>query len=353
MGSQRTIKELQNIINRDLKLGVKVLAPERCLAQSMGVSRYEIKRAVAVLKAKGILESRRGSGVYIREDYSQNIKAYKTSRKAIAVGFYNKLTPSDVFYMKIFDAFEKIMHENQLEISFFGNLKQRSSQLELRQLISKRKVNGFIAVPGVPEQFTIELAEEIPTVTLLSAIGNSISCVDINKYLVGLIAGEYLIKCNCCRLGYVSNLSLEYLDVQQNLSGLRTATKFCGGNLTDDDIFYLSGFSGKTPRKSMRSLLKLAEVDGLLVRDDLIADMLVREFKKVGIRVPEDVMIIGVGNYEKGRLFELPLTSIDIRMDKICLEAIKIISRKSSAKNSVFARTLIEPELVIRNSTMN
>src|SRR5258708_32715459 len=42
------------------------LASERDLADELGVSRPTLRRAVIVLEMRGLLESRQGSGVYVR-----------------------------------------------------------------------------------------------------------------------------------------------------------------------------------------------------------------------------------------------------------------------------------------------
>ncbi|OWW19929.1 FadR/GntR family transcriptional regulator [Noviherbaspirillum denitrificans] len=49
------------------------LPPERDLAEALGVSRASLREAVSSLKARGMLESRRGSGVFVTERLQANI----------------------------------------------------------------------------------------------------------------------------------------------------------------------------------------------------------------------------------------------------------------------------------------
>lgn len=65
---QRIIKELESaIVGGDLDAG-KRLPTEGELARKYGASRAAVREAVQVLKARGLVESRRGSGSYVAAD---------------------------------------------------------------------------------------------------------------------------------------------------------------------------------------------------------------------------------------------------------------------------------------------
>ena len=353
MGRSSTIHELTAIIARNRRLGVPTLAPERRLAASLGVSRYEIKSAIAILKAKGMVEPRHGSGVYLKNP-SATIATKAAKRKAttIAVGFLSKLNPGDIYYMKLFDALETAAAVDGVELSFHGDLRRQEEQSRLKELASANKIRGFLVAPGVPGRFILEMAGLVATVGIVNpnACGRSINCVEVNHHSQGLKAAEHLIKQGCRRLGFITDTPLS-IGCQEQIAGMRAAAAFTGGVLDDGFVRSIPRVLASARRQNPHFWRQLAGVDGFLVRDDLMADLVVRRLAETGIRVPDDLLIVGVNNYLAGRVFKIPLTSIDTRLDTICAEAIGILQRQRSSRGGKVIHVLVEPELIIRMST--
>ena len=64
--SERTEQQLEELIlNRSLRAGDRLPSQEE-LGRLLGVSRTVIREAVQLLTAKGLLEGRKGSGIYVR-----------------------------------------------------------------------------------------------------------------------------------------------------------------------------------------------------------------------------------------------------------------------------------------------
>src|SRR3954468_24509935 len=68
--SGRLYQQVASTIEREITEGRyqpgQRLASERDLAEELGVSRPTLRRAVIALEMRGLLESRQGSGVYVR-----------------------------------------------------------------------------------------------------------------------------------------------------------------------------------------------------------------------------------------------------------------------------------------------
>ena len=61
--TERQIKQL--IVDQSLRFGERLPSQDE-LAERLGVSRTVIREAVRFLMAKGLLEARKGSGIYVR-----------------------------------------------------------------------------------------------------------------------------------------------------------------------------------------------------------------------------------------------------------------------------------------------
>ncbi len=104
-----------HIVDNGIKAG-DTLPPETELARQLGVSRNSVREAVKALESTGVLESRRGSGVFV--------KAF---------------------------SFEPLL--NNLPYGLMGDVQDVSDLLELRQILELAKINSAIA-SILPEQLS-------------------------------------------------------------------------------------------------------------------------------------------------------------------------------------------------------
>ena len=67
---------------------------------------------------------------------------------------------------------------------------------------------------------------------------------------------------------------------------------------------------------------------GIIVSNDYKAIGLINAFKKRGVRVPEDVSVVGIDDIRLAASFEPPLSSIRTDYDEICSKAVDILIKK-------------------------
>jgi LacI family transcriptional regulator len=104
--------------------------------------------------------------------------------------------------------------------------------------------------------------------------------------------------------------------------------------------------------QAMRQLLKLrSKPDAVFCYNDLTAVGAIEATLQAGLRVPEDVAVIGCGNFRYAGYLRVPLSSIDqstTELGRLAGEMALELSRQPlSAPHSV----LLQPSLVVREST--
>ena len=71
-----------------------------------------------------------------------------------------------------------------------------------------------------------------------------------------------------------------------------------------------------------------------------------------GLRVPEDVAVIGCGNLHYDDVLQVPLSSVDQNTSEIGILAAKMTLSLIESKKKLKAKTsLLEPRIVVRKST--
>ena len=100
-------------------------------------------------------------------------------------------------------------------------------------------------------------------------------------------------------------------------------------------------------------LLKLKDRPSAIIAEyDDVALGAIRRFQESGLKVPEDISVIGSDNADYTPYLYRALTTIDGHVDEMCSIAAKIMDRKiTNLEYSVVQNISIKPELLIRETT--
>jgi len=104
---------------------------------------------------------------------------------------------------------------------------------------------------------------------------------------------------------------------------------------------------------AMGQLLSLKQrPDGVFCFNDPLAMGAMNYALDHGIRIPEDIAVIGCGNLHYDDSLRVPLSSIDQHSRKIGEEAARLALRILNSKVPLRSETVVlQPELIVRRST--
>lgn len=155
---QRRIGDL--IANQSLRSGER-LPPQDELAERLGVSRTVIREAVRFLVAKGLLEARRGSGVYVRpqESGANLVTETRPIDRAVAPGTHDFTgTKLDGGPAERINPEENAIAEQanpQLQGGFTGKAVRRIPEERRRRIIEILDQSEYISVSDLVERFGV------------------------------------------------------------------------------------------------------------------------------------------------------------------------------------------------------
>ena len=104
----------------------------------------------------------------------------------------------------------------------------------------------------------------------------------------------------------------------------------------------------------METLLRLdPRPDGVFCYNDPAAVGAMNAILGAGLRIPEDIAVVGAGNIRYGESFRVPLSSIDVSCCALGESAGKLALSLVNAKARPRTKTiLIEPKLIVRQSSI-
>lgn len=85
--------------------------------------------------------------------------------------------------------------------------------------------------------------------------------------------------------------------------------------------------------------------------NDLMAYGAYKALKENGLRVPDDVSVMGYDDIYMSDIFEVPLTTIHQPVEELGVAATDKLIRMINKKEKETSKVIFEPELIIRNST--
>jgi LacI family transcriptional regulator len=174
--------------------------------------------------------------------------------------------------------------------------------------------------------------------------------VGADNRAIGRMATEHLIDRGCRRIGHLRGPEVGI--ALDRLEGYRSALRKAGlrhdaSNIVD------AGHTDSTGYVAMQKLLKMMPLpDGVFCYNDPVAIGAMKAILEAGLRLPQDIAVVGAGNMHYGDVLAVPLTSVDQGTCRIGVLAAELLLARIASKRTMRPRTiLIPPKLVEREST--
>lgn len=221
------------------------------------------------------------------------------------------------------------------------------------QLINENHVDGILL--SGPREDDVEIIQcfndGFPVMLLGQLAGSDIPFVDINAIEGAAEATRHLISLGHHRIGMITNASLEYTSAQQRRQGFIEALE--QANIQPDDRLFKEG--AYTPASGFQAMVELLQSPELptavFVASDVVAVGAMQAIKQAGLRIPQDIALIGFDDVPMTAYFDPPLTTIRLPAYQLGWTAGKRLVRLILGKPLEEKGVLLSTELVTREST--
>ncbi len=215
--------------------------------------------------------------------------------------------------------------------------------------LSQNKARGIILVPSTSEKKPRMLDFPIPLLLLDRNIeGVMLPTVSTNHYQGGKIATSYLIRKGRRRIAFLGGRKGVNV-YQERFQGYREGLEENGLEV-DANLVIEGDFSFQGGYQAVEVLLEKKEpFDAIFAANDLVALGAIERLKEEGIRVPQDVAVIGFDDIWLSRLSHPRLTTVRQPVYELCKEAVTMLFDLIN-KGVRPSSKILEPQLVIRES---
>ena len=180
----------------------------------------------------------------------------------------------------------------------------------------------------------------------------SFNTISIDNYAAGWQGGEMLLNGGHTHLGLVTSSTL-FNNILYRNRGFRAALKAQGIVLREEDIIAVEPTMDGSYR-DMRAWLEQRKSPlptGFFAVNDILAAGALRAMSMQGVRIPEDVSIIGMDNMPFSRITSPTLTTLDVPKRQISELAVERLIKMTEHPDDLCLKTMVATTAIIRDST--
>lgn len=332
-----SIKDIANIA------GISVSTVSRILNQTGRYSRETEQKVLAIVEEYG---------------YTANMsaKSLRNSRTKTISLMIPDIT--NEFFARIAYYCETFLHDKGYTL-FICNTKE-NPEIEsqyINDFISKN-VDGLIAISHLTNTPKCLENYRFPIVTLdrKAQYDPSIPYVINNDYQASYDATELLIKRGCRHIiglipGKDAGMGSSRFD------GFRDAMNFYHLRGEKEEDSYRIDVSDRSRDESEELVLRLLEngkqIDGIFCGSDRIALGACHAAKRFGLKIPEDIKIIGFDNSVYSRLAEPPISTLKRNSQELSVTACEMLLKLIEEPHQTLESRVIPTTIIERCSTMS
>lgn len=183
-----------------------------------------------------------------------------------------------------------------------------------------------------------------------TAPGVDAGTVIVDDYQGAAMAVKHLLRQGCTRIYHCAGP--QHVNIWSNrLKGYRDTMQNAGITLDENYIFESTSTTEEEGRRFARTVIESGTLpDAVFFAGDFSALGAMLEFQKAGIRIPEEIAIVGFANEPFCQLLSTPLSSVDQFSYKMGYMAGQMMFDRLSGEPQV--GVVIAPELIIRKSSL-
>lgn len=259
---------------------------------------------------------------------------------------------SDMFYANIIRGVEKTSNKLGFFLNLFTTHAQAEREQQVIKLFNKSMVDGLIVMAYYLKDLYIDILTEsgIPFVFIDYPPKNEeIYSVLVDNESGAFEATEYLISLGHKKIAFLEGSKVAW-DSKARFEGYvkalkRHATEF-NPNLVENGNFTKE--EGYLATK--RLLAKKEKFTAIFSANDQMAIGAIRALKEAGLKVPDDISIVGFDNIEASSIIEPSLTTVSQPIYEMGKKAVEVLVKLINKEEVKEKKIMLKTRLIERHS---
>ncbi len=341
---------MTTMINREVK---RVSASD--VARLAGVSRTTVSFVLNNSPGKKISERTRQRVLQAAKElgYQPNEHARDLARiRHYSIGVFvchSQSLFSDAYIPKVIEGVAQTLNRYRHRL-ILQPLK--IDQFNYLDIAESDELNGviFINIHDNDNGFPELLDRGFPFVVIGTINDSRIVQVDIDNLNSAKEAVQYLISLGHRKIGMISHASTLFYAARARIEGYKEALREAGYSV-DERLIKKGDFSEESGYGAMAELLEEnSDITAIFAGNDVIAYGAIKAIRDRGMKIPDDISIVGFDDDYLSRYLNPPLSTITLPAAGLGSEAARLLLKLISGESIINKRILLPTHFSIRET---
>jgi LacI family transcriptional regulator len=289
---------------------------------------------------------------YVRNDSARQLRAGRSRSIALVV-----LDLANPFFTDVMRGVEAVADEQGVTVTVCNSGESAARERRHLDLLEEQRVQGVLITPvkdGRDSRVEQLINRGTPVVLVDRGSGQRNRCsVAVDDVLGGRLAGAHLAKQGHRRIGFVGG-PFSIQQVADRHEGVAAALAEAAGKprLRVVTTASLTVAAGRWAAGELADLRVRDRPTAVFCANDLLALGVLQEMTRRGVRVPEDVAIVGYDDIEFAAAAAVPLSSVRQPREQLGRTAAQLLLEEvADIDHHQHRHVVFEPELVVRRSS--
>ncbi|MCF7504680.1 MULTISPECIES: DNA-binding transcriptional regulator CytR [Vibrio] len=329
------------------------MATMKDVAQLAGVSTATVSRALMNPEKVSVSTRKRVEAAVLEAGYSPNTLARNLRRNESKTIITIVPDICDPYFAEIIRGIEDAAVENDYLVLLGDSGQQKKRESSFVNLVFTKQADGMLLL-GTDHPFDVSKPEQknLPPMVMACEFAPELELptVHIDNLTSAFEAVNYLAQLGHKRIAQISGPATATL-CKFRQQGYQQALRRAGVSM-NPAYSTVGDFTFEAGAKAVRQLLALPEQPtAIFCHNDAMAIGAIQEAKKLGLRVPQDLSIVGFDDIQFAQYCDPPLTTISQPRYEIGRQAMLMMLDLLKGNDVQAGSRLLEAKLVVRGST--
>jgi len=319
------------------RAGVSVNTASRAINNKLDINKETKKRILKVAQELG----------YVRNDTAVALRTKKTG--TIGVVIADNRNP---FYAEVLNGMEVAARGKNYHIILANTQRDYRKEEEAINLLLAKRVDGLLITPVQDRDDDIKnlIEANIPFVVVGRDFENiEVDAVYNDEVKGGFLATEYLIKKGHKKIALINGF-LYKSPAKGRLEGYKKALNkyripLDNSLISVGDINIEDGYE-----RTKQMLEKILDFTAIFAYNDMMAFGSMQAIKEKGLRIPEDIGLIGYDDILFSSLISPALTTIRLKKQELGVKSVKLLFSRINGNRKKTKKVMLGVELVVRET---
>ena len=255
------------------------------------------------------------------------------------------------FFMEIAHAVERTAAAAGYIMILSNSENDHDREETVMRTLAAQRVVGSLLTPAGGGTPPAEAAHGVPLVLIDHTTQDHPCSVSVDHVAGGRMAAEHLIALGHTRLGFVAGRP-NLRQFTQREQGIREVMAEAGLDPTTLRVLRSEGIGQPSGQASGQQLLRNGDLPtGICCGNDMLAFGVYRALTQGGIKVPDDIALVGYDDVDFAANWIVPLTSISQPTALMGEQAARLLIDHATNPEHEHERIVLQPRLIVRRSS--